>query len=102
LRIVKPKKKISIVEESKEETKEQESKEQEPQLKDAGVEEHTTLSKKELEDRQDTVSTEIKDLNSQMKKTNKKREASKYAQLKEEVKQKLEYWALLANELEKR
>jgi len=90
-------------EETKEdETKEEETKEEEPQLKDAGVEEHTTLSKKELEDRQDTVSAEIEDLNSQMKKTNKKREASKYTQLKEEVKQKLEYWALLANEIEKR
>ena len=87
---------------TEDETTEDETTEEEPQLKDAGVEEHTTLSKKELEDRQDTVSAEIKDLNSQMKKTNKKREASKYAQLKEEVKQKLEYWALLANEIEKR
>jgi hypothetical protein len=87
---------------TEEEIIEEETTEDEPQLKDAGVEEHTTLSKKELEDRQDTVSAEIEDLNIQMKKTNKKREASKYAQLKEEVKQKLEYWALLANEIEKR
>lgn len=88
--------------EDDQETKEDETTEEEPQLKDAGVEEHTTLSKKELEDRQDVVSAEIEDLNIQMKKTNKKREASKYAQLKEQVKQKLEYWALLANEIEKR
>ena len=85
-----------------EELKEYETTEEEPQLKTAGVEEHTTLSKEELEEREVMVAAEIDDLNGQLKKTNKKREASKYAELKEVVKQKIRYCALLANEIEKR
>ena len=73
-----------------EELKEYETTEEEPQLKTAGVEEHTTLTKEKVEERQVMVAAEIDDLNTRLKKTNKKTE-----QLKEELKQKKRYSALL-------
>ena len=87
---------------SNQEVTEDETTAEEPQLKDTGVEEHTILTKEELEERQDLTGDELNELYIQLNKTNKKRESSKYAQLKEEVKQKFRYCALLANEIEKR
>ena len=97
LRIIKPKKSPLIVEEST-----MQEDDTNMQLKDAGVEEHTTLTKEELEDRQLLVGTELEELYMKINKTNKKADASKYAQLKTEVTQKIRYCALLSNEIEKR